>query len=481
MPFVLGSRYRSGHGSAEWLPCVDSFAPETRMNTGFANANHALAREILTIAELNRIVAELLRCNIGLVEVVGEISNLTRAPSGHCYFTLKDTSAQLRAVMFRGRAQHLSFVPRNGDRVEARGLVNLYEPRGDVQLNVEAMRPAGQGDLYRRFVQLKEKLLAEGLFDTARKLALPAFPRTVGIITSPRAAALRDVLVTLRRRAPAVEVIVYPALVQGGEAPAALRAALHKAVQRAECEVLLLVRGGGSIEDLWAFNDEALARAIAACPIPVVSGVGHESDSTIADFVADERAPTPTGAAVRAVPDRAELRAQLAQTGVRLARARDRRLEAFEQRLDTAARLLRPPSAQWQMRAQHLHSLARRLGTAAASQLQHRTLKFASLRTRLQAPATAFAGQRLEHAGARLGQAAAAELRRCEERLAHAAAALELVSPQAVLERGYAIVRDADGAVVSSIGQTRPGAEIQVHVRDGRLDALVRTIRPDGA
>jgi len=449
------------------------------MNTGFANANHAGTREILTIAELNRVVADMLRCNIPPVEVLGEISNLTRAPSGHWYFTLKDASAQLRAVMFRGRAQYLSFAPRNGDRVEARGLVNLYEPRGDFQLNVEAMRPAGQGDLYRRFVQLKEKLQAEGLFDAARKRSLPSFPHTIGIITSPRAAALRDVLITLRRRAPAVNVIIYPALVQGSEAPTALRAALQRAAQRAECEVLLLVRGGGSIEDLWAFNDEALARAIAASPIPVVSGVGHESDSTIADFVADERAPTPTGAAVRVVPDRAELSAKLAQTNVRLARARDRRLEGFEQRLDTAARLLRPPSAQWQMRAQHLQSLARRLGICGTGLLQRRSLHFASLHARLQAPSTSFARQRLEHGSARLAQAATIEWQRCRERLERAAAALDLVSPQAVLERGYAIVRDANGAVVSSVGQTQPGADLQVRMRDGLLDAQVRTVRPD--
>lgn len=449
------------------------------MNTGFASKNHAGMREIMTIAELNRMVADLLRRNVPAVEVIGEISNLTRAPSGHWYFTLKDAAAQLRAVMFRGRARYLSFAPRNGDRVEARGLVNLYEPRGDFQLNVEAMRPAGQGDLYRRFVQLKEKLQAEGLFDAERKLALPALPRTVGIITSPRAAALDDVLITLRRRAPAVNVIIYPALVQGSEAPAALRSALLSATQRAECEVLLFVRGGGSIEDLWAFNDEALARAIAASPIPIISGVGHESDSTIADFVADERAPTPTGAAVRVVPDRAEQLAQLVQTGLRLNRARDRRLEGFEQRLDTAARLLRPPSAQWQMRAQHLQALAQRLRICGTGLLQRRSLHFASLCTRLQAPPTALARQRLEHGSARLEQAAATGLQRCQERLARAAAALELVSPQAVLERGYAIVRDAEDAVVSSVGQTYPKAEVQVQLRDGRLDVLVHGIRPN--
>ncbi|MBN9463613.1 MAG: exodeoxyribonuclease VII large subunit, partial [Burkholderiales bacterium] len=327
------------------------------MNTGFADGNHDLAREILTVSRLNRVVAGLLQRSLPPVWVSGELSNVMRAASGHWYFTLKDASAQVRAVMFRGRAQYVDFVPREGDHVEVRAQVSLYEPRGDFQLVVEAMRHAGDGDLYRRFLLLKARLQAEGLFEAGRKRALPAAPCTVGIVTSAQAAALRDVLTTLRRRAPEVGVIVYPTLVQGAAAPAAIVAALAAAARRAECDVLLLVRGGGSIEDLWAFNDEAVARAVAASTIPVVSGVGHETDFTIADFVADARAPTPTAAAALAVPDRRESMRRAQRLGEQLARAWARRLETLDQRLDTAARLLKSPSAQWQARALRLHGL----------------------------------------------------------------------------------------------------------------------------
>ena len=254
-------------------------------------AQRLAARETLSVSQLNRAVAALLERGLPPLGVVGEISNFTRAASGHWYFTLKDAGAQVRAVMFRGRAQGVGFVPREGDRVEVRALAGLYAARGDFQLTVEAMRRAGAGDLYQRFLQTKERLQREGLFEAERKRALPALPRAVGVVTSPQAAALRDVLTTLRRRAPQVPVILYPSAVQGADAPAGLLAALVAAGARGECDVLLLVRGGGSIEDLWAFNDEALARAIAASPVPVVSGVGHETDFTIADFVADARAP----------------------------------------------------------------------------------------------------------------------------------------------------------------------------------------------
>lgn len=445
------------------------------MSARFAPANEAAAREILTVSQLNRAVAGLLQRSVPPVWVCGEISNATRAASGHWYFTLKDAGAQVRAVMFRGRAQFLTFVPRNGDRVEARALVTLYEPRGDFQLTVEAMRPAGAGDLFQRFVKLKEKLQAEGLFDAARKRPLPAFPRTVGVITSPRAAALRDVLTTLRRRAPGVAVVLYPAPVQGADAPAALVAALRAAARRRECDVLLLVRGGGSIEDLWAFNDEALARAIAASPIPVISGVGHETDFTIADFVADERAPTPTGAAARAVPDRGELAERVLRTAARLERAWWRRIETIEQRLDTAARLLRSPSEQWQLRSHRLHTLSQRIVAFGRLSLQQRAMRLERLCAALRAPRTDVAEQRLAHAARALQRATADRLARLDERTARAAAALELVSPRAVLERGYAIVHDAAGHVVASVESTARGDALRVTLRDGRLDVAVQS------
>ena len=448
------------------------------MNTGFADGNHDLAREILTVSRLNRVVAGLLQRSLPPVWVSGELSNVMRAASGHWYFTLKDASAQVRAVMFRGRAQYVDFVPREGDHVEVRAQVSLYEPRGDFQLVVEAMRHAGDGDLYRRFLLLKARLQAEGLFEAGRKRALPAAPCTVGIVTSPQAAALRDVLTTLRRRAPEVGVIVYPTLVQGAAAPAAIVAALAAAARRAECDVLLLVRGGGSIEDLWAFNDEAVARAVAASTIPVVSGVGHETDFTIADFVADARAPTPTAAAALAVPDRRESMRRAQRLGEQLARAWARRLETLDQRLDTAARLLKSPSAQWQARALCLHGLGQRLAAAARASLEQRALRLAHAQARLRRPRTEIAAQRLE-AGARgLQRAGEAALARLAERLERAAAAIDLVSPQAVLARGYAIVHDADGRVVRAGSDVARGDALSVTLAQGGLEVEVRATLP---
>ena len=255
---------------------------------------------VLSVSDLNRLARETLEARFPLLWVAGEVSNLTRAPSGHLYFTLKDEAAQVRCTMWRNRAHLLPFQLAHGMRVEARALVTLYEARGDYQLNVETLRRAGQGNLAEAFQRLKEKLAAEGLFDPGRKRPLPAYPRGIGLVTSPQAAALHDVLVCLRRRAPHLPVVLYPAPVQGDSAAPRLMEALRQAGARAGqdgIDLLLLVRGGGSLEDLWAFNDEALARAIAACPLPVVAGVGHETDFTIADFVADLRAATPTAAA----------------------------------------------------------------------------------------------------------------------------------------------------------------------------------------
>lgn len=449
------------------------------MNSNFASANEATAREILSVSQLNRAIAQLLQRSVPPVWVCGEISNATHAASGHWYFTLKDAGAQVRAVLFRGRAQYLTFVPRNGDRVEVRAVVALYEARGEFQITVEAMRLAGAGDLFQRFTRLKEKLQAEGLFEAARKRALPAFPRVVGVVTSPRAAALRDVLTTLRRRAPGVAVIVYPALVQGVEAPAALIAALRAAGQRRECDVLLLVRGGGSIEDLWAFNDEALARAIVASPISVVSGVGHETDFTIADFVADERAPTPTAAAAQVVPDRRELVERVMRAAARLERGWGRRIESIEQRLDTAARLLRSPSAQWQARAHRLHALTQRIVAFGRLTLQQRALQLDRLSPAVRAPRTDLAEQRLAHLAGRLRGGLEQRFARLDERAARAAAALELVSPRGVLARGYAIVQDRQGRVVASVQRAACGDALRVTLVDGRIDAEVRAVERD--
>ncbi|HDR8880578.1 TPA: exodeoxyribonuclease VII large subunit, partial [Burkholderia territorii] len=317
--------------------------------------------EVIPVSALNRAISTMLERSFPLLWISGEVSNFTRAASGHWYFSIKDQQAQMRCVMFRGRAQYAEFTPREGDRIEVRAVVTMYEPRGEVQLNVEAVRRTGQGRLYEAFLRLKAQLEAEGLFAPERKRPLPAHPRAIGIVTSLQAAALRDVLTTLARRAPHIPVIVYPAPVQGAGSAEKLVAAVQTANARREVDVLLVCRGGGSIEDLWSFNDEALARAIAASELPVVSGVGHETDFTIADFAADLRAPTPTGAAELASPQRALLLREVADRQRALARCLERGLEQRAQQLDWLARRLVSPAERLRRQRTHVEQLAVRL------------------------------------------------------------------------------------------------------------------------
>jgi len=390
------------------------------------------ARPVLTVTELLRSVRDTLERRFPLLWVKGELSNLSRAPSGHCYFTLKDRGAQVDCVLFRTRAALLEVELRDGMQVEARVLVSLYEPRGRFQLTVEALRPAGLGPLYERFLKVKEKLEREGLFDPAVKRELPPYPRCVGVITSLAAAALRDVLTTLARRNRAVQVIVYPSPVQGEGAADRLITALKRANRRGECDVLLLVRGGGSIEDLWQFNEEALARAIRASTIPVVVGVGHESDFTIADFAADHRAPTPTAAAELATPAADEMLAHVAQCARSLSRELRRRLQYAMQALDgTARRLVHP-----------------------AERVRNCLQTLAHLRTRL---AFAF-GHRVHRSSARL------------ERLQASLAGLD---PTAVLGRGYSITRNADGALLRDAAHAREGESLTTTLARGRVVSQV--------
>ena len=435
-------------------------------------------REILTVAQLNRAVSGLLERSLPLVWVGGEISNLTRAASGHWYFTLKDSGAQVRAVMFRARAQSVDFAPRDGDRVEVRARVTLYEARGDFQLNVEVMRRSGAGDLHRRFLELKARLEAEGLFDPSRKRAPRRLPSRIGIVTSPQAAALRDVLTTLARRAPHVPVVLYPTPVQGADAPEALRQALATAIERNECQVLLLVRGGGSIEDLWAFNDEALARSIAASPIPVISGVGHETDFTIADFVADLRAPTPTAAAELAAAERSELLGLVDALGERAALSMDRELWKAGQRLDLATARLRPPSAQWRERVHRVALVESRLTVAAREALGRRAARIERLAARLRPPAVSAARMRVDALEARLIQAARRASESAEQRVRACIQALELISPLAVLSRGYAIVQDEAGRVLVDDASLSSGARVRIRLARAELDASVLAARP---
>jgi len=443
------------------------------MNSEFLQSEQGAAPQILTVAELNRQVARLLERSIPLVWVAGEISNLTRAASGHWYFSLKDREAQVRCVMFRGRNQLLDWDPREGDRIEARAVAGLYAARGEFQLTVETLRRAGAGALFEAFLRLKAKLDAEGLFDPARKRPLPAFPRTIGIITSPAAAALRDVVSTLSRRAPHVRIILYPAVVQGKEAPErlteAVRIASQRALSLAETDLLLIVRGGGSIEDLWAFNDEGLARAICASPVPIVCGVGHETDFTIADFVADLRAPTPTAAAELATPDARLLASQLREFDSAVRLALSRRMQNAEQALDELQRRLRSPSQRLLEGRGKLIALAARLTRAEGSLLgrEKRRLEFSLETLRRVRPDTKRKFDHLRSRSASLMQGMRLSTTRADARLELAHTRLALLNPLGLLDRGYAIVTDARGRVVQNAIQLAPQDRIAVRLAGG--------------
>jgi exodeoxyribonuclease VII large subunit len=433
----------------------------------------------MTVTELNRRARALLEGEFGLLWVVGEISRVTQASSGHWYFVLKDADAAIDCAIFRGRAQYLDFRPENGLKVEVRARVTLYEPRGAFQLAVEQMRKAGLGALFAAFEKLKARLDAEGLFDAARKKALPAFPRAIGIVTSPEAAALRDIVTTLRRRAPMIPVILYPTLVQGAAAAAGIARAIATANRRAECDVLILGRGGGSLEDLWAFNEEVVARAIAGSRIPIVSGVGHETDFTIADFVADLRAATPTAAATAASPDREALAGRLRESRRRLSRAAARTIETAAQRLDIAARRLLTPAERIARGRDRLAELARRLAGLARSGAAYRRLGLDATAHRLRAaaPDTATGRQALARLRTQLGAAAARTHRDRTARLAAVAAALAHLDPTQVLGRGYAIVRDGAGNVLRSSAPLVPGDAIDVTFAEGGAAATVTAKR----
>ena len=385
------------------------------------------------MSQLLRSVRDTLERRFPLLWVAGEISNLTRAASGHWYFTLKDDDAQVDCVMFRGRAAHLDWIPKEGARVEARVLVTLYEPRGRFQLNIETMRHAGLGPLYERFLRLKEQLAREGLFDAAAKRELPDHPRAIGVITSLAAAALRDVLTTLARRNPSIPVIVYPVPVQGEGAAQRIAAMLGTANARAECDVLLLVRGGGSLEDLWQFNEQVVARAIRASRIPLVVGVGHETDFTIADFAADRRAATPTAAAELVSAPRAELLARVAELALRAGREFLRRVGYAMQTVDGLARRLVHPADRIRSSRQLVAQLAARLASAN--------------------------GRQLDAAVARL------------ERLRTGLAGLD---PSAVLARGYSITRSAAGEVLRDAARVAEGERLVTTLSKGWIESEAR-------
>ncbi|SFG52568.1 Exodeoxyribonuclease VII large subunit [Duganella sp. CF458] len=436
--------------------------------------------QVISVSALNQAVARLLERSFPLQWISGEISNFTRASSGHWYFTLKDDAAQVRAVMFRGRAQYAGFVPREGDKVEVRALVTLYGPRGDYQINVEAIRRAGVGSLFEAFQRLKERLAAAGLFDTERKRALPLFPRTIGIVTSPQAAALRDVLIALRRRAPHVNVVLYPTLVQGQQAGAQIAAAIDTASRRAECDVLLVVRGGGSMEDLWSFNEEVVAYAVANCQMPVVSGVGHETDFTICDFAADVRAATPTAAAELAATPRADWLGSLRADATDLRRAMRRALNDATQTLDNLQRRLLSPTARIAQQRVQLQSLSTAMMHATRNPLQQARFTVDRLAGRLAArkPDASKARAAMEALQHRAGASMRGQLLQRRDALHALSAQLELLNPQRTLERGYAIVTDAAGAVLREPAHIKPGQTLGIRLAEGSAEIGVATVQP---
>lgn len=442
----------------------------------------APARTVWGVSALLLAAGDALSARFGAVSVRGELSGYTRAASGHCYFTLKDgdgAAGTLRCAMFRRAAGLLDFQPRDGQQVELRGRVAVYEARGELQLVVESMQQVGAGSLYEQFLRLKARLEAQGLFSPERKRPLPPFPQRVGVVTSLGAAALHDVLTALQRRAPQVEVIVYPSLVQGPEAPASLVAALTRAAQRNEVDTLILCRGGGSLEDLWAFNDERVVRAVAESPIPLVCGVGHETDVSLCDFAADLRAPTPTAAAELVSPARADSIARLAAIAQRLQSLVHRRLEGQAQHLDRRAMQLARPAQALARQAQRLQDLAHRRQQALHRMLQQQALVQQQAGARLHralAQQSARAEARLQNLAERLPRAPQPTLARAEARLGALAGRLQALDPARVLQRGYAWVTAEDGHAVTSAAALRPGSRIAAVFADGRADALVQAV-----
>ncbi|MDP2821588.1 MAG: exodeoxyribonuclease VII large subunit [Sulfuritalea sp.] len=436
---------------------------------------------VLSISELNRLARQSLEREFPLLWVSGEISNLTRAASGHVYFSLKDESAQARCVMFRARAQSIPWRLENGQQVEARALVSLYEPRGDFQLNIETLRRAGLGRLFEAFARLKARLEAEGLFAAERKRPLPRFPHRIGIISSPRAAALRDVLAALKRRAPHLTAILYPTLVQGASAAENIAEAITVAGQRKECDLLLIVRGGGSIEDLWAFNEEIVARAVVASPLPIVSGVGHETDTTITDFVADLRAATPTAAAEIATQGWHEAAGEIADIGTALGRAMQYRIARQQQGLDHLSLRLIHPATRLAQARDRLALLGSQLDASLARGLRrHRDrLNRAALGLGRSVPRTERRSGHIGLLAQRLGAAIREQQQTRLGALDNMAAALAHLNPEATLARGFSIVRDARGQLVTDAASLHAGQTVSLYLAHGGAQASIVATTPD--
>lgn len=430
---------------------------------------------VLTVSELNQAASLLLERQFTLLWISGEISNFKRYDSGHCYFSLKDSRAQIRCVMFRHKAQALDFFPQDGMEVEVLASPSIYIARGDFQLNVESMRRAGLGALFAAFEALKEKLQKEGLFATEKKRVLPLFPRAIGIVTSLQAAALQDILTTLRRRMPSIPVFIYPTAVQGMSAAPEIIRAIQIASQRKEVDVLIVGRGGGSIEDLWAFNEEEVARALADAPMPVVSAIGHETDFTIADFVADVRAPTPTAAAELVCPDKIQWQARLAQYRLHFERSLRHALNNAVQRLDLVKRQWISPLRQVMDKRVVLNHIRRRLGEIPIHYFNKKRQQFAYMRLQWakNMPQLTAYRQRLFHQKSRLAMLVKYSVERKHNQLITLSHNLNGFNPRKILARGYSVVRDRQGYIVRSVKMLKAEQGIHLQFMDGEIAAVV--------
>ena len=429
----------------------------------------------ISVSELNALAKALLEDHLAGLWIAGEVSNLTRAASGHYYFSLKDSRAQVRCAMFKGVASRLAKPLKEGDHIEVAGKISIYEARGEFQITVNEVRLKGLGQLYEAYERLKAQLQAEGAFAAERKKPLPARAQCIGIVTSLAAAALRDVVTTLKRRAPEIPVIVYPTAVQGAGSEFQIAQAIKTASQRAECDVLIVCRGGGSIEDLWAFNEEPVVRAIEACAIPVVSGVGHETDFTLADFVADVRAPTPTGAAELVSPNRQESLHRLAQAKGRLKTVLEQRYFDASQKLDWLARQIRHPRQKLGEQHTYIHKLAQTLSYSMTQNVRAHTARFERQTQALKhcRPDISVYRQDIDRFQTTLSHSFRQLLAHRRQSLTAQTALLEAVSPQQILERGFSVVKNTRGQVIRNADVLKQGQKLHITFADGETDVRV--------
>ena len=436
----------------------------------------------ISVSELNALAKALLEDHLAGLWIAGEVSNLTRAASGHYYFSLKDSRAQVRCAMFKGAAMRLAKPLKEGDHIEVSGKISIYEARGEFQITVNEVRLKGLGQLYEAYERLKAQLQAEGAFSAERKKPLPTRPQCIGIVTSLAAAALRDVVTTLNRRAPEIPVIVYPTPVQGTGSELQIAQAIKTASLRAECDVLIVCRGGGSIEDLWAFNEEPVVRAIEACAIPVVSGVGHETDFTLADFVADVRAPTPTGAAELVSPNRQESLHRLAQAQGRLKTVLEQRYFDASQKLDWLARQIRHPRQKLDEQRIYIHKLAQTLSYSMTQSVRAHTARFERQTQTLKhcRPDVSVYKNNIDRFQTALSHSFRQLLIHRRQSLTAQAALLEAVSPQHILERGFSVVKNTRGQVIRNADTLKQGQKLHITFADGETDVRVTKEQAQG-